>query len=326
MTRPQIPLDEPHRLQSLRALNILDTGREERFDRITRLTRRVFQVPVSLISFTDAGRVWFKSAEGIDFREIPRDVSFCGHAILRDDVFVIPDASRDPRFADNPGVVNPPGVRFYAGCPFSHPDGSKLGTLSILDYVPRELDEDGIANLRDLAAVVESELRSLYLSTLDELTRLNNRRGFLGQAQQSLNLCARQGRPASLIFFDLDDFKRINDEFGHAAGDRALKEFAARMKAAFRDSDICARLSGDEFVVLLPNTRLHEAEEVRQRFIGLLGEDNARPGRAYRLTCSSGAVESPGDGETLEELLRASDARMYRSKQGREPSVGENVV
>lgn len=320
MKTPEIPPDEPHRLQSLRALNILDTRREERFDRITRLTRRIFQVPIALLSFADEGRVWFKSTEGAEFSEIPREISFCGHAILHDDVFIIPDASRDERFTDNPGVTGG-RVRFYAGCPFSHPDGSRLGTLSILDHQPRTLSNEEIANLRDLAAVVESELCSVFLATQDELTEINNRRGFVNLAEQSLRLCERQGRPATLVFFDLDDFKTINDRFGHEAGDRALRTFAALLKGSFREADIVARLSGDEFVALLPNTSAREAEEVRQRFLTRLHEDRAAPD-LFDMRCSSGAVEYDRRRHAcLDDLLRDADLMMYRSKQGGESEM-----
>lgn len=316
MKKPDLPEDEPHRLQSLRALNILDTGREERFDRITRLARRIFDVPVSLLSFTDEGRVWFKSAEGVDFAEMPRDLSFCGHAILRDDVFVIPDATKDERFADNPGVTMN-GVRFYAGCPFSHPDGSKLGTLSMLDYAPRELTDEETDNLRDLAAIVESELRSVYLATQDDLTGINNRRGFLNLAEQSLRQCERQERPATLVYFDLDDFKTINDRMGHEAGDKALRAFAGLLMRSFREADICARLSGDEFVALLPYTSCQEAEEVRQRFLWRLRDASRTPGELYDIRCSSGVVEyDTGRHGSLDDLLREADQLMYQSKQG----------
>lgn len=316
MKAPEIPQDEPYRLQALRTLNILDTKREERFDRLTRLTRRIFNVPVAMLSFADEHRMWFKSAAGADIIEIPRDISFCGHVVLTDDVFIIEDASEDPRFHDNPGVTQPPGIRFYAGCPLSHPDGSKVGTLSMIDYRPRTLTDAEIESLRDLTSVVESELRAAHMATQDDLVGLNNRRGFMNLAQQSMRLCRRQGLPLSLAFFDLDHFKHVNDRFGHSEGDYALRRFADLLKANFRLSDIYARLSGDEFVVFLPNTDGESAMEVHTRFKESLADYNRESGRGYSITCSSGVIEFDSSRHgSLEDLLNDADSLMYEAKR-----------
>jgi len=106
------PLDEIQRLRTLQGLNLLDTLPEERFDRFTRLAARLFDVPIALVSLVDRNRQWFKSREGLEASETSRDISFCGHAILREEPLVIPDALRDPRFADNPLVTSAPHIRF----------------------------------------------------------------------------------------------------------------------------------------------------------------------------------------------------------------------
>ena len=112
MIAAPLPDDENARLSTLRVLRVLDTDPEERFDRLTRMARRLFQVPIALVSLVDADRQWFKSAQGLDVPETPRDVSFCGHAILSDDILLIPDTHADPRFVDNPLVTGAPHVRF----------------------------------------------------------------------------------------------------------------------------------------------------------------------------------------------------------------------
>ena len=117
MQTPVIPKDEEERLRALRLLNILDTSDEERFDRLTRLAKRMFGVPIALVSLVDENRQWFKSCIGLEVRETPRDISFCGHSILGDDIFIVNDASSDVRFSDNPLVTDDPNIRFYAGCP-----------------------------------------------------------------------------------------------------------------------------------------------------------------------------------------------------------------
>ena len=158
MIPPPEPPDEAKRLEALRALHILDTPPEERFDRLTRLAQRTFGVPISVISLIDEKRQWFKSCQGLDATETPRDISFCGHAILEGALMIVPDAAKDPRFADNPLVTGEPGIRFYAGQPIEGPDGSRLGTLCLIDRVPRELDAEQRRALRDLAELVREQL------------------------------------------------------------------------------------------------------------------------------------------------------------------------
>jgi sigma-B regulation protein RsbU (phosphoserine phosphatase) len=152
------PPDEAARIESLRALKILDTPHEERFDRITRLATEIFDVPLAYVSLIDTDRQWLKSAQGMNVCETNRDISFCGHAILGDETLVVPDTWKDPRFQDNPLVRGEPRIRFYAGHPVSGPGGFKVGTLCIADRRPRQLSEREKATLRDLAAVIEREL------------------------------------------------------------------------------------------------------------------------------------------------------------------------
>jgi DNA-binding response OmpR family regulator len=155
--RAPLPADEPARLRALDALGILDTPPEERYDRITRLARRLFDMPIALVSLVATERQWFKSRQGLDVPETSRDASFCAHAILDDRVFVVGDASLDPRFAENPLVTGAPGIRFYAGRPVRSGD-SRVGTLCLIDQVPRQLGADDMQALEDLAALVEDEL------------------------------------------------------------------------------------------------------------------------------------------------------------------------
>ncbi len=155
--------NEAERLAALRALAILDTPREDRFDRITRMATRLFGVPIALISLVDADRQWFKSCQGLGISETPRSISFCAHALVSDGPLVIPDARRDPRFSDNPLVTAEPYIRFYAGQPLADAQGMKLGTLCILDHRPRTLSQADLDLLKDLAAVAEQELNAVHL-------------------------------------------------------------------------------------------------------------------------------------------------------------------
>jgi GAF domain-containing protein len=154
-----VPPDEPARLRALHDTGVLDSAPEERFDRITRLARRVFDVPIALVSLVDAERQWFKSRQGIEIQETPRELSFCAHAIHDDRVFIVPDALTDPRFADNPAVTGEIRARFYAGRPIRM-FGRRVGTLCLVDRRPRELRDDDVRALNDLATLVEEELAS----------------------------------------------------------------------------------------------------------------------------------------------------------------------
>jgi len=125
MKKAPLPVNEEQRLAALRALCILDTPPEERFDRITRLAKKLFEVPIALITLVDAERQWFKSCQGLRVRETPRDISFCGHAILSQEGLVVPDTLLDERFADNPMVLGEAGIRFYAGRPCARLTGAR---------------------------------------------------------------------------------------------------------------------------------------------------------------------------------------------------------
>jgi signal transduction histidine kinase/CheY-like chemotaxis protein len=155
---PRRPEDEAVRLAELRALRLLDTPPEERFDRLTRLAAQVFGAPMAFLSLVDDCRQWFKSALGVSIVETSRDVSFCGHTILGAGSLVVRDATLDERFEGNPLVTGPPHVRFYAGFPVRSPRGARVGTLCVLDTAPREPSLAQLDALRDLAQLVEAEL------------------------------------------------------------------------------------------------------------------------------------------------------------------------
>lgn len=315
MKIPDTPQDEEARLKTLRSLNVLDTPSEERFDRLTRLAKRMFDVPIALVSLVDENRQWFKSCIGLNASETSRDISFCGHAILGNEIFIIPDAIKDKRFSDNPLVLNDPHIRFYAGCPLRYLDGSMLGTLCIIDTEPRVLNKEDLDALKDLAELAEHELMAVQLATLDELTNISNRRGFIKLAQNSLDICARHNIPASIVFFDLNEFKSINDKFGHAEGDMALITFSEMINNTFRDSDVFGRLGGDEFAVLLTDTSLEPVKKTISRFRDSIERYNRESNRGYDISFSEGIVAIDHEKNiSLELLLSQADSLMYEKK------------
>jgi sigma-B regulation protein RsbU (phosphoserine phosphatase) len=153
-----IPTDESDRLSELKALNILDTPREPRFDRITELVADVFGVPMVFLTLVDGDRQWFKSTYGINVEATPRDVGFCAHAMLEPQPMVVPNATKDVRFADNPFVTGEFHLRFYAGVPLHGPKGKGIGALALVDTEPREFSPKQVGQLEKFAAIVEREI------------------------------------------------------------------------------------------------------------------------------------------------------------------------
>ena len=158
MLKPPIPPDEPQRMQTLRDYEVLDTPPEAVYDDIAHVAAGVCDTPVALITLVDGTRNWFKAKIGVDVTESPRDLSFCGHAILRSEIFEVTDASVDERFTDNPLVRSAPHIRFYAGAPLITPEGHKLGTICAIDVRPRRLTEAQRDTLSALSRLVMRQL------------------------------------------------------------------------------------------------------------------------------------------------------------------------
>src|SRR5207249_8120962 len=153
-----IPPNEKKRLRVLWHYAVLDTVPEEVFDDLTELAASICEAPIALITLVDEDRQWFKSKVGVTLSETSRDISFCGHAITQTELFIVADATQDERFAHNPLVMSEPQIRFYAGAPLITPDGHALGTLCVIDKVPRELRPDQKTGLRVLARHVMTQL------------------------------------------------------------------------------------------------------------------------------------------------------------------------
>ena len=162
-------MSEQRRLEALRSLGLLDAQPDAHYDRITRLARSFFGVPIALVTFVDEERQWFKSHPGTELTGTSREIAFCEHFTSADDILEVPDARRDPRFADNVLVTGEPGVRFYAACAVKARDGTRIGSVTIVDMKERSLTRAERDVLRDLAALVEREVASLHVAALDRL-------------------------------------------------------------------------------------------------------------------------------------------------------------
>lgn len=467
--------DEEQRLSLLQALDLLDTPPEPAFDLITRITANAIGTPIALVSLIDRERQWFKSRVGTEISETPREYAFCAHCILGNGLLLVPDAARDERFFDNPLVNGATGVRFYAGIPLRSIDGLALGSLCVLDTVPRQLSANQIDLLNDAAQLasreitrreaalrvrtttesslaagmaalekqVEQRTRELshahaQLQTLtdhlpamigyldldlryrfvneayrvavgktsrsivghslaetfgpekageierhvkraarrgqrvsfempltfpdgtvhygavtlipdriedrivgfhsivhditerrtreqatrlearrDTLTGLPNRRAVQERLPRAMALTDRRGGALEVLFLDLDGFKQVNDTLGHDQGDLLLKEMARRLKAGLPQAELVARLSGDEFVVIVRNDADPvQGETLARRILADIAAPMQLAGRSVQVHASLGiAVYRAGAGTRPIHLLRAADMAMYEAKR-----------
>lgn len=317
------PDDEAARLATLRRYDILDTPPEPAFERIVRLASHGLGAPISLVSLIDESRQWFKARQGIDTVQTPRSMAFCAHAILGDEVLVVPDARADRRFADNPMVTGEPNIRFYAGAPLRTPEGHRLGTLCVMDRRPRTLDDEKRALLADLSAITVDalELRRVNrilgdMAMRDGLTGVLNRRALLMQADRVLAASRASQRRLSVLMLDIDHFKTVNDTWGHAIGDRVLVELTLVLRATLRKGTIIGRLGGEEFAVLLPEADAHRAVQAAERVLAAIGSASVPgPNGPVRFTASIGVGSLAPDDADFSSVLQRADRALYAAKQ-----------
>jgi len=309
---------------------MLYTPAEERFDRITRIAVRLLGVPIALVSLVSEERQWFKSAVGLAEDSVRRDDSFCAHTVARAESFVVGDLSRDERFRDDPWVTGESNLRFYAGEPVRSA-GRCIGTLCVLDTRPRTFDDGDRALLKDLAALVEAEFERGQLSvaqgmliserdelglraSVDSLTRAWNRGAIMDLLAKEIALTSDVAA-LTVAMIDVDNFKRINDRFGHAAGDRVLVEVTSRLRAAVRETDSVGRYGGDEFVAVLAGCGpAHAAASAARLLHGVSAEPIAIANGSVEVTVSIGYASIDLRKRPAEELLAAADDALYRAK------------
>ncbi|MCJ2035794.1 sensor domain-containing diguanylate cyclase [Methylobacterium sp. J-068] len=319
---------DDERLAALDRYDILDTPQEEGFDRITRLTRRILDVPMSTIALIDGHRQWFKSRSGVEACETPRGPALCNLAMHEPCALVVPDARADARFSDNPFVLGSPHIRFYAGVPLRTPQGHSIGTLCAMDTRPRHLPDADVEILADLSHIVMSELELRRVAMTDALTGTLSRRAFRDECGRSLSLALRHRHPLSCIMLDLDHFKAVNDGHGHPVGDRVLAEIATACRTELRASDVFGRLGGEEFAVLLPHTDLASAMTVAGKLRAAIARVGVPvPGGLLRVTASFGVAVLDPAAADLDALLENADAALYAAKaEGRDRCVAWRPV
>lgn len=331
MLSAALPSNETQRQQALERQELVDTPADPYLDTLTRITRDLFDVKIVLISLIDKDRQWFKSRQGLAVAETPRSLSFCAHAIAQDDLLVVEDNLEDPRFCDNPLVLEPPHVRFYAGVPLHDAAGMALGTLCLIDTVPRRLDAPQLARLRDMAYLIEGYLKLLDSSKqtqqlrdalsqeqrkgmLDALTQLWNRTGLRHFLPLEQAAAERNGLHLGLIYCDLDHFKQVNDKYGHAGGDHVLWESARRMSTAVRPQDVVTRTGGEEFVILAQVHDEQELLQIAERIrLAIASQPMQLEQAEVQQTVSLGCTLLTS-GENAMDALKRADQALYRAK------------
>lgn len=327
------PVNEAERLALLKKMSLLDTPLEERFERITRIICRSLDVPISAISLIDESRQWFKSIQGLDVSETSRDIAFCAHAILEDEPFVVPNALEDPRFINNPLVTEDPSIRFYAGIPLTMSSNVRIGTLCAIDNKPREINDEQMEILHDLAEMVKSELMSIKLTEahtdlieelreaeraalVDPLTRLWNRGGGEKLMRKEWSNAQRTGHDFAIAMLDIDFFKDINDQNGHDVGDEVLRKFSRVILSSIRPYDVVSRWGGEEFMVLLPNCTITDLEKALDRILKTIqGTSFNTSAGPLSVTASVGGCSISSEEDIdLSHLVKLADDSLYTAK------------
>lgn len=341
--------DETRRLEVLQSYRLLDTAPEPAYDDIVNMASLMCGTPIALVSLITEDRQWFKARVGLDRLETPRDQAFCAHAIRNPSAIMeVQDASKDPRFMHNPLVVGEPGIRFYAGAPLLTPSGAALGTVCVIDRVPRQLTPSMAQGLQALARQVgellalrraNADLETLNQSVMemqveleqyqvklegenaelaqsnpvDPVTGLNNQRTFERLLGEEMLRLERTGSRLALLLAEIDHFGVFARDFGAVAKDDALRRVAKVLKAQARGYDTLACLDSRRFAVLLPGTDDGELAAIAERLRRAVSF--MRPvGRGLRVSIGV-AVARPIDAP-LDVLERATSSIEHAMRQG----------
>lgn len=328
MPAAPLPEYEAERQKALESYGLIGTDADPVYVHLIKLAAEICNTPMAMISLIDRNRQWFYARFGVDIEETDRVHALCAHSILEPGLTEVRDATEDERFADSPLVTQFPHIRFYAAQPIKTAEGYCIGTVCVAGPVPAGLFEFQRASLKRLAEVVallfesrkgmiESERRLTHIATHDPLTMLPNRALGLDRLKRAIARAHRYHTKAAVLFIDLDKFKQVNDDFGHAGGDALLVEVAKRLLSETRETDSVARWGGDEFLVVLSDIDDVEKAEVKLKTLkGRLDEPYDINGETVDCTASIGLAIYPTHGEDEGALLSHADTAMYASKHG----------
>ncbi|MCU0977099.1 MAG: sensor domain-containing diguanylate cyclase [Steroidobacteraceae bacterium] len=332
MTNHRFLRTETMRLSELQLRDLVNTPLEARFNRLARLAREAMHVRAAAVSFLDPEREWFKAVTGWNVAELPRHRSLAARLLEDGGPVVIEDTLRDERTRDHALVTGAPAFRFCALYPLKDCFDNLLGAIAAYDIEPRAAAAQLARTLEDVGQLAQRELfvselgaaqqallekldASRRHALLDELTRLWNRRGGLTLLERTLKEAPR-GERLGLCVVDVDNFKAINDRFGHATGDAVLRKVASVLVDCIRPNDIACRLGGDEFLLVLPGLGSAEIGAVLERIRANAEAMSVRTRSGLaEVTLSVGGVACPASaGNSAEDLLHHADKALYEAK------------
>jgi diguanylate cyclase (GGDEF)-like protein len=350
---------EAERRAAFAGYAVLDTPAEQAYDDIVKLATMLCATPAAVISLLDGDRQWFKARIGVPMPQAPRRFALCEQAAGDPGKpFEIDDIAGDPRLRDYPVQIVGRPVRFYAAAPLLTPDGITLGSVCVMDVVPRRLDErqrDGLAilarqtqhllelrrhtreqrrrideqqavarKLERARADLQQRHRELQQrADHDPLTGLLNRAALVQLREDPQAMARLQAGAYVLMLVDVDHFKQVNDRHGHLLGDRALRAVGDAIAASVREGDVAARFGGEEFLVVLPGTRLPGAAEVAER----IRTQVAQLALPFGLTVSIGLAAGEPTLDHPEQVFDRADQALYRAKAaGRDRVVADDTL
>jgi diguanylate cyclase (GGDEF)-like protein len=317
---------------------------EERFERITRLARRALNVPVAAITFLNEDKQWFKSVAGWAITELPNSQSLCPITLATGKLTIFEDTHRESSVRQHPLVATGPRFRFYAGVPITDENEELCGTFCVFDQKPRQMSAADRATLMDLAAIAQREIagermKSIHStltaklgiarreSMMDPLTRLWNRRGATVLLKAGLDAVKQHQSTIGIAILDLDNFKHINDTYGHQVGDEVLRKSALRLIQSVRSDDAVCRIGGDEFLLIMKDCDSAAARTTTERIRRHIVETPiaTRQGEITISTSVGFAIRCGTEDETVEDLIERADQALMKSKaQGRDRVVEIN--
>jgi len=318
MSRPH---DERARVEALRRYGVLDQPPQPDLQALTRVAATLCGAAGAVINLLDKDRQWQAATTGTPPVELPRQLTMCERVLHHGQVTYVRDTLTDDRFVDNPHVTGELAAwRMYASAPLLTPDGHAIGTLCVFDHQPRDLTTPQLDGLRDLAGQVVAlfELRyyadqARQAAAHDPLTGLPNRVVLESMMRHALDQTTRTSNEPAALVIDLNGFKKVNDTYGHAAGDAVLREAGSRIRQAVRSSDTPARLAGDEFAVVIDNAPGEALADVTRRVRTALAEPVRYDGLELHVDAAVGGAAADRDDDVASWLARA-DRAMYADK------------
>ena len=318
--------DEAGRVEALIRFDAVTYSSAASFDHITRLLQIALEMEMVTISLVGADKQTLKARQGFDMTESAREFAFCNIAITSYQPLIIEDAQLDARVQNNPLVKGPPFLRSYIGAPLTTAEGYNLGTICAFDTGPRRFVARESEMIIKCAELVMNQLELRVQANHDFLTGVFNRRRFLCELDHEMARLKRRRGKAVVAFLDIDHFKQVNDTFGHPVGDIVLQKFAGVVAGQCRKSDLIARLGGEEFAVLLPDTDLESAQIWAERTRNQVAKTRFGDNNALRITVSLGLVELTEEQTSASVITSMADRALYEAKRrGRNRVVAEQL-